>query len=65
MSPLQGCIEWLRAYIDFAKHHGLGSKTGKLRLELRQESDPYYPGQVFQAPASKKVHHQALTSRNI
>jgi hypothetical protein len=51
----QGCIEWLRAYVDFAKHHGLGPKNGKLRLELRDEADPYYPGQIYQAPPARKV----------
>ncbi len=52
---MQGCIEWLRAYIDFAKHHGLGSKNGKLNLELRDETDAYYPGQIYHTPATKKV----------
>lgn len=52
----QGCIEWLRAYIDFVKHHGLGSKNGKLRLELRDELDIYYPGQIHQNPAAKKAY---------
>ena len=51
----QGCIEWLRAYVDFAKHHGLGPKNGKLRLELRDETDPYYPGQIHHRPPAKKV----------
>ena len=32
----QSFLAWLRAYIDFASHHSLGSKEGKLPLEVQQ-----------------------------